>query len=489
MKYFNRRDFLKASSVTLAGLSIASGGCMAAKTKSLTTARHPNVLFIISDDLCVCMSGYKHPQCKTPNLDRLGKRGVSFDNAYCQYPVCGPSRASIMTGQYPEAIDTLSNKNSRFRKNNPDMVSLPQFFMKQGYYSARISKIYHMGIPTEIIDGTSRSDDPKSWNEAINIKAPEHNAAGLKEDLSPKVTSSGRDFVKVEADGDDLVHADGMAAEKAIELLGQLKDKKFFLAVGMVRPHVPLVAPKSYFKPYDPQDMKLAEEHEDDLKDVPRAAQTQTNAVKYGMNTEQQKKTLSAYYASVSYMDAQVGKILDELERLGLDENTVVVFTSDHGYNLGQHTSWQKLSLWEDSVRSPLIISAPGKANARAKRSGKIVELIDIYPTLVDLCGFEVPGNLAGTSLRPLLRDPENKEWKDKSAYTITHKGGRSLRTKKWRFNSWDNGKDGFELYDHENDPGEFKNLADKKEYRNIVNKFKRQLKNKKLKIQKQQLP
>lgn len=473
-KTCSRRIFLKLSGLSLLSLAAVRQPCLG-MAKKLPAQKQPNVLFVISDDLCVCMSGYKHPQCKTPNLDRLASRGVSFDNAYCQYPVCGPSRASIMTGQYPNAIGTLTNRTSGFRENHPDLITLPQFFKKQGYYSARVSKIYHMGIPGNILTGSSGIDDPLSWDEAINIKAPEQNAAGLKEDLCPKIKSSGVDFVKVEADGNDLVHADGMAAEKAIELLGKLKDKKFFLAVGMVRPHVPLVAPKSYFKPYAPKDMKLAEKRKNDLKDVPRTAQTQTNVVKYGMDTEQQRKTLSAYYASVSYMDAQVGKVLDELERLGLDKKTVVVFTSDHGYNLGQHTSWQKLSLWEDSVRCPLIISAPGKT--RTKRSDKIVEQLDIYPTIVDLCGFAPPANLPGTSLRPLVEYPETKQWKDKSAYTISKPNGQSLRTKKWRYNLWNNGKDGVELYDHENDPGEFTNLAKDKKYRDVIKSLNVQMK------------
>jgi arylsulfatase A-like enzyme len=373
-----------------------------------------------------------------------------------------------MTGQYPRAIGIVKNAKD-FRPEHPDIVTLPQFFRNQGYYAARVSKIYHMGIPRDIIAGTSGVDDAESWDEAINVKGPEQYAVGQKEDLSPKVTHKGVDFVKIEAEGDDLVHADGMAAAEAIGLLQKLKDRKFFLALGMVRPHVPLAAPKSYFEPYPPQDMELADVPEGDLDDVPRAAQSQTNAVKYGMNDEQQRKTLSAYYACVSYMDAQVGKVLDELERLGLDDNTVVVFTSDHGYNLGQHTSWQKLSLWEDSVRSPLIISAPG---AKAKRCDRVVELLDIYPTLVDLCGFDVPAGLAGKSLGPLVADPDTKAWEDKAAYTISTGAGESLRTQRWRYNLWGGGKKGVELYDHDNDPGEFTNLADDEEYRGVVERL-----------------
>ena len=465
----SRRGFLRGAGLALLSVAGLDARCMAMGVKVPVERKDSNVLFIISDDLCTCLSGYRHPQCKTPNLDRLGRRGLTFDNAYCQFPVCGPSRASIMTGQYPRALGIIKNSKD-FRLDHPDLISLPQFFRNQGYYAARVSKVYHMGIPRDIIAGTSGTDDPESWDEAINVKGPEQYAVGQKEDLSPKIKHKGVDFVKIEAEGDDMVHADGMAAAEAIGLLQKLKDRKFFLALGMVRPHVPLVAPKSYFEPYPPQDMELAEVPAGDLDDVPKAAKSQTNAVKYGMNDEQQRKTLSAYYASVSYMDAQVGKVLDELERLGLDDNTVVVFTSDHGYNLGQHTSWQKLSLWEDSVRSPLIISAPTvSANAKAKRCGKVVELIDLYPTIVDLCGFSVPANLPGKSLGPLVGDPDTKAWEDKAAYTISTGAGESLRTKRWRYNLWGEGKKGVELYDHDNDPGEFTNLAEKEEYREVV--------------------
>jgi arylsulfatase A-like enzyme len=384
-----------------------------------------------------------------------------------------------MTGQYPTAIGTIKNGNgSEFRSRLPGIVTMSQFLRKRGYYAARVSKIYHMGIPGDILAGTEGVDDPLSWDEAINILGPEQNAPGDKEDLSPLVTHQGVDFVKVEADGDDLVHADGMTAEHAVRLLGELKNKNFFLGVGLVRPHVPLVAPRAYFDPYDPNMMEIPFVPEGDLDDVPEAAQTQSNEVKYGMSEEQQRKTLGAYYASIAYMDAQVGKLLDELDRLNLTEKTIVVFTSDHGYNMGQHTCWQKLSLWEDSVRVPFIVSVPW-LHRKAKdfrRTYKVTELIDLYPTIADLCGYDVPDNLPGQSLRPLLEDPQGKGWKEKPAYTITKSGGDSLRTNRYRYNEYNKGKDGVELYDHQSDPQEFTNLAVDPAYASLVAEMKQQM-------------
>ncbi len=454
-----RRDFLK-NCLALA----ASGVIISNRNLSVHLApKKPNVLFIISDDLCTALSGFGHPQCKTPNLDRLARRGMIFERAYCQYPVCGPSRASIMTGQYPTAIGTTKNgSGSEFRSRYPDLMTMSRFLRTQGYYAARVSKIYHMGIPGDILEGTAGVDDPLSWDEAINIKGPEQNAPGDFEDLCPGVTHQGVDFVKVEADGDDLVHADGMAAQHAIGLMQKLQDRPFFLGVGLVRPHVPLVAPRPYFAPYPHETMNLADAVEGDLDDVPEAAQSQSNAAKYHMSELQQQKTLGAYYASVSYMDAQVGKLLDELDRLKLTEKTAVIFTSDHGYNLGQHSCWQKLSLWEDSVRVPFIVSVPWLARSGSgfRRTYKVTELIDLFPTVAELCNVQPPEGLPGSSLVPLLKDPKGSGWDDKAAYTITKSDGDSLRTDRWRYNEWNAGAQGVELYDHENDPAEFTNLA-----------------------------
>ena len=453
----SRRDFLgkiASGAAALGGLGLAHRALAAEGT------RKTNVLFIISDDLCTALSGYGHPQCKTPNLDRLAKRGVQFERAYSQFPLCGPARAAIMTGLYPASIGATGNRQSDFRNRHADIVTMPQLFRQNGYYTARVSKIYHMGVPGDILEGAPGLDDPLSWDKAINIKGPEQYADGVREDLCPKVTHQGVDFVKIEALGGDLVHADGMTADTAVKLLREHKEESFFLAVGMVRPHVPLVAPKGYFDPYPADRMKIPEMPEGDLDDVPKAAQTQTNDVKYGMSEEQQRKTLGAYYASVAYMDAQAGKILDELERLDLAGNTIVVFTSDHGYNLGQHTCWQKLSLFEDTVRVPLIIAAPGLGLQGAK-SCRVVEHIGLYPTLAALCGLDAPDYLHGRSFAPLMRNPDDEAFAENAAYTISRNNGESLRTARWHYNLWDDGKAGVELYDQERDPNEFHNLAD----------------------------
>jgi arylsulfatase A-like enzyme len=430
-------------------------------------AAPPNVLLIISDDLSTALSGYGHPQCQTPNLDRLAARGVTFTRAYCQYPVCGPSRASILTGHYPSAIGETSGVYKAapsdavppaggFREQFPDLVTMPQFFASHGYATARVSKMFHMGIPGEIITGSSRYEDPASWQTSINIKAPEHRAPGELEDLSPLVTHQGMDFITVKADGGLEVHADAWAARETIRLMGELP-QPFFIGVGMVRPHVPLVAPREYFDLYPWEDMILPSVAADDLDDVPQAAQTQTNSVKYGMSEEQQRKALAGYYASITFMDAQVGKLLHEVDRLGIADSTIIVFISDHGYNLGEHTSWQKLSLWEDTTRVPFLLAGPG---VTVGSSGEIVELIDLFPTLADLAGLPVPSDLPGESLRPIAENPSIARSQNPIAYTITREGGESIRTDKWRYTVWNDGTEGVELYDHQNDPGEVINLA-----------------------------
>ncbi|MEN8126236.1 MAG: sulfatase [Planctomycetota bacterium] len=465
-----RRDFLKVIGLAAVSASFIDAFAQGAVAKPAK----PNILFVISDDLCSALSGFGHPQCKTPNLDKLAGRGIRFDRAYCQWPVCGPSRASIMTGLHP-AVLKMKNNRSLFRRTAPDVTTLPQLFMNNGYYAARVSKVYHMGIPGDILEGKAGPDDPASWNETVNIKAPEQNSTGQKEDLSPKVTSAGMDFVTVRVENDDSLQADKQAVDKALEMLPKLKDKPFFLGVGLVRPHVPLVAPDDLFDKYPAKDMPLPEVPKGDLDDVPRDARRNTNAVKYKMSREQQHKVLQGYYASVSYMDQQVGRLLEGLEEAGLADSTVVVFTSDHGYNLGQHTCWQKQSLFEDTVRVPLIISVPWLSNA-GQRAEEIVELVDLYPTLADLAGLTAPNYLHGTSLRPLLESPDGIKWKKKAAYTTAPWNGRSIRTDQWRYTTWSNGKKGTELYDHKDDPGEFTNLAKKSEYKDTVRELQKQM-------------
>lgn len=470
-----RTAFIRAAIVGCTTLLSASPASLSAATGP---AHRPNVLFLISDDLTCALSGYGRRQCETPHIDQLASRGVQFDHAYTMNPVCGPARAAIMSGLSPWTTGVMGNYYNKggqdaLRRKVKNLVTLPQFLRQEGYYAARVSKIYHMGIPGEILEGTAHADDEKSWDVAVNVKALEQYTPGASEDLSPAMKHQGIDFIRVEADGDDTLHADRMAADKAIAMMPELakSGKPFFLGVGLVRPHVPLVAPKRFFKPFPFEEMILAPKVENDHADVPEPALKMKNFPRYGMNEEQQKKVLSAYHASVSFMDAQVGRVLKALESHGLDGNTIVVFMSDHGWNLGEHDCWQKLSLWEDAIRTPLIIAAPGKS--AGKRCARIVEHVDLYPTLVELCGYEPAEGLAGQSMVPLLSDPSSSEWKDKAAYTVTYNGsGESLRTDGWHFNLWSDGKEGMELYDVRNDPGEFVNLAKDPAHRDTLERL-----------------
>ena len=440
--------------------------------------KKPNVLFIISDDLNTALSGFGHKQCKTPNLDRLAERGVKFENMHCQYPVCGASRASIMSGLYPYSNMTLGNAGT-LRGSMPKVVTLSQTFRNNGYYAARVSKIYHMRIPFEIIEGTAESDDPFSWDEAINIKAPEQHAPGESTNWSPKDKRSQK-FEGVIATGGDSDHADGMAADRAIEILDKVKDKPFFLAVGFVRPHVPLVAPAKYFDLYDRSAMQAPIVPDDDLNDVPGIIRTyKRNSTTYGVTAELHKGLLQAYYASVSYMDAQVGRVLESLKENGLEDNTIVVFSSDHGYLLGHHHKYQKQHLFEESTRVPFIISVPWLKDQHGKGTRKITELVDLYPTLTDLAGLTAPDDIQGTSLKPLLSDVESPAWNKNQAFTISRSGGESIRTHEWRFTQWGFGEKGMELYDLKNDPGEFTNLAKNPKYAPVRDRLQKQLQSK----------
>ena len=435
----------------------------------------PNVLFMIADDLNTSLSGFGHEQCKTPNLDCLAERGVRFENMHCQYPVCGSSRASLMSGLYPYTNKTLGN-NGTLRGSMPDVLTMSQLFRQNGYRVGRVSKIYHMGIPDEIIEGTAERDDPHSWDEVVNIKAPEHHAAGEKTNWSP-MNDTSQTFMGVIAEGDDLVHADGMAANHAIEFLQRNRDQPFFLACGFVRPHVPLVAPKQYFDQYDRASMIAPIVPADDLEDVPKVIRNyKRNSTTYGVTPELHKGLLQAYYASVSYMDAQVGRVLQVLNDLGLADNTIVVFTSDHGYLLGHHHKFQKQHLFEEATRVPFIVSVPWLKGQHGNATNQITELVDLYPTLAELARLPAPDVLQGESMLPLLEDPKSNDWMKDFAFTISRNGGESIRTKDWRYTHWEHGSGGRELYDLTNDPGEFRNLAADPNYSDEMKRLQKQL-------------
>jgi len=434
-----------------------------------------NVLFIISDDLtATALSCYGNEVCQTPSIDRLAASAVRFTHAYCQGTFCGPSRASFLSGYYPHATGVLGYISPR--KAIGDRATWPQHFKNAGYYTARVSKIFHMGVPLGIELGTDGADDPVSWTSRYNSQGPEWKAPGVGETLEgnpdgKKPVVGGNTFVYVQADGDDLVHSDGKTATKACELIEQLKESAFFLAVGFVRPHVPFVAPKPYYAPFPDQEMILPEKLDGDWDDIPLAGINYKTSKNMQMNIERQKKAVAGYFSAVSYMDAQVGKVLHALDQAGLQENTIVIFTSDHGYHLGEHDFWAKVSLHEESAKVPLIIRVPGKKPAVCH---SFVELLDLYPTISSLCGLEVPTRIQGKDISPML-DDANYEVRD-TAFCVNGKGFL-LRDANWAYIQYpEDGSRGRELFDMAQDPNQYANLAEKPEFEPIVRKYETKL-------------
>ncbi len=413
----------------------------------LLAQQRTNVLFIVSDDLNTDLALYGHPLVKSPNLDRLAARGVVFERAYCQAPVCNPSRASFMTGLYPDQTGVLTNGGD-FRKTAPDVVTLPMMFRNNGYYTARVGKIYHYGVPNQI--GTDGEDHPASWVEVRNPIGRDKSDEYLITTIAPPSRREfGGTLSWLAADGRDEEQTDAIGAAAAIDLLERRKDEPFFIAVGFYRPHTPYVAPRKYFEMYPPSLVRLPNEPLDDLLDVPAAAWVQRTYQEL-MDELTQRRVLQAYYASISFLDAQVGRVLDAVDRLGLADNTVIVFTSDHGYHMGEHKLWQKTTLFENSTRVPLIVAAPGFESTRGRRTGAVTELVDIYPTLGELAGLDTPASVRGASFRPQLADVASP---GKSAALTTfvttdrqHVGGPrhrpteksySIRTERWRYTEW----------------------------------------------------
>jgi iduronate 2-sulfatase len=434
-----------------------------------------NVLFIISDDLtATALSCYGNKVCQTPNIDKIAANGVRFTRAYCQGTYCGPSRASFMTGYYPHAINMLGYKTPR--PSIGDRATWSQHFMNAGYHSMRVSKIYHMGVPGGIEDGGDGADDPASWNEKYNSQGPEWKAPGDGETLEnnphgKKPAVGGNTFVVVEADGDDLVHSDGKTAKKAVELINKHKDRRFWLGVGFVRPHVPFVAPRrDYpdFKPYNK--MALPPKVPGDWEDIPKAGINYKTSTNMKMDIRRQKKAVGGYYASVAFMDRMVGQVMKGLNDAGIADETIVIFTSDHGYHLGEHDFWAKVSLLDESSQVPLIISVPGKKPAVCN---SLVELLDLYPTISDLCGLSVPDRLQGKNIGPLLDNPKHSV-REAAFSTSAGRRGLLLRTDDWAYiQHGEDASRGIELYDVRKDPKQYTNLAINPKYEPVVAKFK----------------
>lgn len=448
-----------------------------------------NVLFIAVDDLRPELGCYGAGHIKSPHIDRLASGGTTFNRAYCQQAVCSPSRTSLLTGRRPDTTRVF-DLQTHFRMTIPDVVTLPQHFKQQGYHAQSMGKIYHGGL-----------DDPKSWSvehwtpDVATYHKPESRAILKARQDELRASGRLRRNEVVEKDPDtgmplklrrvgqralgpswedpdvpDSALSDGAIADHAIEVLGGIKDKRFFLAVGFHKPHLPFIAPAKYFETYPPAGVSLSPNRFPPLA-VPQIALSNWGELRgYAdvpgqgpLTNDHARDLVRAYYACVSYVDAQVGRVLDELDRLGLRDNTIVILWGDHGWHLGDQGMWCKHTNFEVATRAPMIIRVPGQPAAGAKTNA-LAEFVDIYPTLCDLCDLSMPDGLEGTSLAPVIEVPD-RPWKT-AAFSQYPRGevmGRSIRTDRYRYTEWaepDKEPVGIELYDYEQDPHETVNLA-----------------------------
>jgi iduronate 2-sulfatase len=496
------------------------------------STRKRNVLFISTDDCCNRLGVYGHPIVKTPNLHRLARSGVRFDRAYDQYPLCSPSRSSLMTGLAPDTTRVWDNQ-THFRHALPDVVTLPQTFLKNGYFTARVGKVYHYGNPSQI--GTSGLDDPPSWNETMNPAGVEHTKEeaqianltpsrrfhfrrhlpgqgqgisaspgagsqspqrrgpggargrgrggwpGLEDPVGAEVPGNdgwGATIALHESESNPEFHTDYLVADAVIGMLENRKKQPndpWFLGAGFYKPHVPWAVPSEYFDMYPLDQIEATPFDESEMHIAPEWAYF-TKPANWGMTVRQRREAIRAYYAAAGFLDANIGRILDALERLGLAQDTTVVFWADHGYQLGEHGQWMKQTLFEPAARVPLIIGGTG-VSAAGRACPRTVEHLDIYPTLVELCGLQgAPSNLHGKSLAPLLANP-NADWdrpaisqvfRSRTPYGVVRYQngpsdgvmGYSLRTERYRYTLWKERSEGEELYDYQVDPRELRNLA-----------------------------
>jgi len=443
-----------------------------------------NVLFIVSDDLRPELRSYGNSMIETPNIDSLAARGVQFNRAYAQFPLCNPSRTSLLSGHYPTETGVMDN-NTYFRSQHPEYVTLPQYFKLHDYATLRTGKIFHGGID----DAVSWTEGGEPTNPAITGRASSKVATGAERDVDEQEgaaqqrpantgtrTSASDRIVVLEGEGES--HGDYKTASRAIEYLEKYKSRPFFLAVGFVKPHSPPTAPKKYFDLYDAAKIPLPRDFSSRpaaLPGFPEVSVPRRNTdlfIGRDATPADAREMIRAYYASVSFMDAQVGRVLSALDRLHLRQNTIVVFWGDHGYHLGEKGKWSKAySLYEVGLRVPLIITVPGSKAAACERT---VQLLDLYPTLSELCGLPPPPDIAGHSFAKLLSAPK-ASWSYPAFAVTLYQGklGRSVRTERWHYVEWDKGEAGAMLLDHFSDPFELKNLAGDSAYAKTIEDMK----------------
>jgi len=439
--------------------------------KRLRTRPRYNVLFIISDDLRPTLGCYGNPIVKTPNIDRLAARGTLFNSAYAQFPLCNPSRSSLLTGRYPTQAGVLDN-NTYFRTLHPDFVTLPQYFKSQGYASLRTGKVFHGGIDDMV--SWTEGGEPVDTNITSRPPSPVATGRGTRETDDPETPARGANAAPPRASASDRIvvlegegesHGDYKIASQAIDYLERYRDKPFFLAVGFGKPHSPPTAPRKFFDLYDPKKIPLPTDfnaHPQAPEGFPDISIPHRNAdlfIGRESSPDEAREMIRAYYASVSFVDAQVGRVLEALDRLHLRDNTIVVFWGDHGYHLGEKGKWSKAySLWDVGLRVPLIIAPPA---GKSQNTEGTVQLLDLYPTLAEMAGLPPPPGMEGHSVAPLLDKPK-ATW-NYPAFAVTMflgKFGRSVVSNKWHYVEWDEGRAGAMLLDHHNDPLELKNLA-----------------------------
>lgn len=407
-----------------------------------------NILLIAVDDLNCDLGCYGHPLVQTPHIDALARRGVRFPRAYCNYPVCNPSRSSFLSGRYPEQVGVLDNRLNPHQKL-PGVAFLPAYFRQRGYFTAGLGKIYH--------DGMDATDD---WD----IYASPKGSADVNRGEGRNLTGGKFPYFHwVASEGPEEEHPDAQTAAEAVKLLQQKRSQPFFLAVGFRKPHDRYIAPKPYFDLYPLDRIPGAVGPADDANDIPPMAYPQQD-LKLGV--AEAKEFRRAYWACISFMDAQVGKVLAALDQSGQRDSTLVVFFSDHGLHLGEHDWWNKVALWERTTRVPLIAAGP-MVREPGRICPSLVELVDLFPTCTAYAGLPTAPRQAGRSILAALSDPL-AAW-DRAAYTVVlrpgGKKGRALRTERFRYVEWDDRKGGVELYDHHSDPGEFRNLAGDPDY------------------------
>jgi iduronate 2-sulfatase len=436
--------------VCLLALPAALHGADAAQLPKL------NVLLIMADDLRDFGGAFTRDVVKMPNLDRLRARGVTFERAYVQYPVCNPSRNSMMAGLRAEQTG-VANNTDHLRKMMPDVITLPQLCKDAGWQSHAFGKLYHLGGGRDAARKSLWSDVGRSWHTAEDFMATQ---VGRRMIEGRNVTDGALNWCAWgAADGNDDDQPDGQIAAATVAMIEQLGDQPWFIGCGFMKPHDPFIAPKKYFDLYPPESLKPWRDPADLSPAPAQAVGFSAYGPAFAKFTEQEwRELLRAYCAATSFMDAQLGRVLDALDKNKLWDKTLVIFVGDHGYHTGERNWWNKNTLFERSCRAPLVIAAPGLKGGQTTRS--LVEFVDLYPTVADFCGLKMPHTGAGLSLKPVLAQP-TASIKD-AAFTLVTRGsklhGQSVRTARWRFTRWSDGQT--ELYDHDNDPEENHNVA-----------------------------